>query len=49
MSMFFYDSFLAKLMEYANPRMKELKVRLWIVEDREPDQMYEIIRNHMQP
>lgn len=48
MSALFYEGFMAKFNEYASPRLREIDIWLWIVEDRRAEQVYEIVRK-LQP
>lgn len=49
MSTPFYESFMAKFVDYGCPRMKEPAVWLWIVEDRRAEQVFELVTRKMQP
>lgn len=44
MSILFYEPFVLKLVDYANTKLRELDIWLWIVEDRRTEQVYEIVR-----
>lgn len=48
MSTMFYDPFLSKFVNYASPKFMEIDIRLWIVEDRRAEQVYELVRK-LQP
>ena len=48
MSTPFYEPFMSKFVEYASPKLREVDIWLWIVEDRRAEQVYEIVRK-MQP
>ena len=42
MSTPFHEPFMAKFVEYASPRLREVDVWLWIVEDRRSEQVFDI-------
>ena len=44
MSTFFYEPFVLKLVDYANTKLRELDIWLWIVKDRRTEEVYEIVR-----
>jgi hypothetical protein len=48
MSAPFYAPFWSKFVEYASPRLREVDVWLWIVEDQKAEQVYDIVRK-LQP
>jgi hypothetical protein len=48
MSAPFYEPFFSKFVGYSSPRLREVDVWLWIVEDRKSEQVYDIVRK-LQP
>jgi hypothetical protein len=48
MSTPFYEGFMPKFVEYTSPKLREVDVWLWIVEDRRAEHVFEIVRK-LQP
>jgi hypothetical protein len=48
MSVPFYGEFMPKFLDYASPRLREVDVWLWIVEDRRAEQVFELVQK-LQP
>lgn len=48
MSSPFYEPFFSKFVDYASPRLREVDIWLWIVEDKKSEQVYELVRR-LQP
>ena len=44
MSTLFHEQFMAKFVDYASPKLREVDIWLWIVEDRRAEQVHEIAR-----
>jgi hypothetical protein len=48
MSTLFHKPFMTKFVDYARPKLREIEIWLWIVEDRRAEQVYEIVQK-LQP
>ena len=44
MSTMFHEQFMAKFVDYASPKLREIDIWQWIVEHRRAEQVYEIVR-----
>ena len=44
MSSPFYEPFFSKFADYGSPRLREVDIWLWIVEDMKSEQVYELVR-----
>lgn len=40
----FYEPFFSKFIEFANPKLREHKAWLWIIEDKGAKQVYKMVR-----
>jgi hypothetical protein len=43
MSILFHEPFMARFIEYASPRLREINIWMWIMEYRKTKQVHEIV------